>query len=251
MFKKLFFIFLFFTRISSAESISIWNVGQGLWVTEITSKSCIHYDIGGERLPKSDLLNSCQKKKNILALSHLDQDHIGFLSRYLNRARDFCILHWPDDSRIEKFKLRYPQLKECGFSSISASIRLRDTPPHKNSNATSDVYFSKNFNMLFPGDLPKSEEKKLYNRWLKKTKVLILGHHGSSTSTSRHLLKRMPNLKMAVASARSAKHGHPHKKTKALLRALRIPLLRTEDWGNIHIQKISTQKTSNQKQNPH
>jgi competence protein ComEC len=44
----------------------------------------------------------------------------------------------------------------------------------------------------------------------------------------------MPGLRVAVASARERRYGHPHQETELILRKFRVPLLRTEDWGNIH-----------------
>lgn len=214
----------------------VWNVGQGSWASEIGEQICVHYDIGGERYPHSSLLDSCKKKINIIALSHLDWDHVSFLMRSLRIYQEICFVSIADDPRAPQFFKRFPQLKICepelGRSLLEVSL---DNPSSREPNATSDVYFSKNYSILLPGDLPKAFEKLIPESSLRKTQVLVLAHHGSSTSTSKKMLLKMANLKMAIASARERKYHHPHPKTKALLRALRIPLLRTEDWGHIHI----------------
>jgi competence protein ComEC len=61
---------------------------------------------------------------------------------------------------------------------------------------------------------------------------LILGHHGSQTSSSQAFLTQArPGL--AIASARRARYGHPHRKVVSRLRQKKIPTLTTEDWGSL------------------
>jgi competence protein ComEC len=38
---------------------------------------------------------------------------------------------------------------------------------------------------------------------------------------------------MAIASARWKRYHHPHAEIEALLKQRHIPMIRTEDWGNI------------------
>ncbi|MBK7961611.1 MAG: hypothetical protein IPK04_10715 [Bdellovibrionales bacterium] len=76
----------------------------------------------------------------------------------------------------------------------------------------------------------------LTNLETKQIKVLILGHHGSKTSTSEALLQRLPRLKFAIATARESRYGHPHFVVLNRLRQHRIPILRTEDWGHIGLE---------------
>ena len=96
--------------------------------------------------------------------------------------------------------------------------------------------------VLIPGDSPKKSElqwiRNLPNQSLKRHQIygLILGHHGSKTSSSEELLNKLPHLKWAVASAREEKYHHPHPSVRARLKAKKIPLLRTEDWGHIKFQ---------------
>jgi competence protein ComEC len=109
----------------------------------------------------------------------------------------------------------------------------------RNSNDQSEILFSTTFQVIFPGDSSKAQEKYWREQAPAYTKGLILGHHGSSTSTSKELLKQMPSLKWAVASARFRRYGHPHWKVAELLKKHRIPLLKTEDWGHLHFLKSS------------
>jgi competence protein ComEC len=71
---------------------------------------------------------------------------------------------------------------------------------------------------------------------LSGSRILVLGHHGSRTSTSSLLLDHLPRLTAAVSSARFRKYGHPHARVRRDLAKRHIPLLRTEEWGNLHFE---------------
>lgn len=100
-------------------------------------------------------------------------------------------------------------------------------------NDQSHVSFDPRFHALFPGDSPRAQEKRWFPQAPLDTRILVLGHHGSRTATSHQLVARLRHLKMAIASARFKKYGHPHIETKARLKQAHVPLLKTEDWGHL------------------
>jgi competence protein ComEC len=105
----------------------------------------------------------------------------------------------------------------------------------KDTNSRSHVVRFGDF--LMPGDSPRKQE----NLWrldpdFHSAKILVLGHHGSHTSTSEILLKSLPQVRMAVSSARWARYHHPSPEVITVLRRQHIALLRTEDWGNLWFQ---------------
>ena len=109
-------------------------------------------------------------------------------------------------------------------------------PSARDSNDKSRVILWLGF--LLPGDSSQREEWRWAQeiRDLKSIHVLLLGHHGSRTATSALLLSKLPGLRMAVASARQRKYGHPHIEVEHRLRSRHIPLLRTEEWGHLHFE---------------
>jgi len=110
--------------------------------------------------------------------------------------------------------------------------RLGD-PLSKTSNGLSSVALIQK-KILVAGDSTRTEEK-IWARRLEHQPVtdLILGHHGSLTSTSDFLIQHLPRLKRAYASARQQRYGHPHKKVVQKLKAQGVSVIKTEDWGNI------------------
>lgn len=102
------------------------------------------------------------------------------------------------------------------------------------ANAASRVFMIEN-RVLLPGDSIASEEKK-WGLFVRKHPItlLVLGHHGSRTSTSEALLKNLPHLKQAIASARREVYGHPHKTVLKRLKKNGVAVIATEDWGSLH-----------------
>lgn len=228
----------------------VWNVGQGQWTTAVETEICRHFDMGGEFLPLRRLKSLCSSKRNEIYLSHWDWDHIGGLAKW---RLESCIAAPPLGETSARKKLLLNKFPPCTPTPLpSTSSNRRTNPRHEELKAHSQDFlisvwkppFAKNTNeqsqvisyrdFLLPGDSPKNEEMFWKNQsWVAHNKVLILGHHGSRTSTSTELLDRLPQLRTAVASARWLRYQHPHAETVALLRKRHIVLLRTEDWGNL------------------
>ena len=214
----------------------VWNVGQGLWITYVDIDQCLHFDSGGERNPIYDVYKACQKKKNILFLSHWDWDHMSFAQNlYRKFSQNLCLGLRPLGSS-SRFKERILQhILKC--PSLPQEMEIFSPGLSKVSNEQSHIVVYKKF--LLPGD----STEKMEAQWipalksLSQVKILLLGHHGSKTSTSSDLLRKLPNLKMAIASSRWKRYGHPHPKTLAKLHMRHISVLRTEDWGNIWFEQ--------------
>lgn len=229
------------TRFSKflAAQLIVWNVGQGQWVTEVTSQYCLHYDLGGEVSAVKEAHRFCQNKMNYLFLSHWDWDHISFAAPFAAKVRLSCLLETPSGPTASWKRKYIDQIPLCKTNDKPQPI-IYSPSPQKNlrPNDRSQIAFSKLFGVLLPGDSPGSQEKKWISSMPADSIVgLVLGHHGSRTSTSPALLASLPRLRWAVASSRFEKYGHPHAKVKSRLESLKIPLLRTEDWGHLHFLK--------------
>ncbi len=217
----------------------LWNIGQGQWVTHIQWDTCLHYDVGGEksyaiqlRIPIQKL---CFQRKNIISISHWDIDHYSLLNQFVKWVPRLC---WEDHPQWISKKNKVVQIKELNLPYCKEKAKNKKWRPHffKNTNESSSVVIDEL--VLIPGDSPSIKEKQWlrYFKNLDTIQVLILGHHGSRTSTSNELLNQLPRLKWAAASARYAKYHHPHKQTLLKLKKRKVPVLRTEDWGHIHWQ---------------
>jgi competence protein ComEC len=207
-------------------------VGQGLWTTRIQNDICEHFDFGGEIFQaykiKKKLIHQCFNKINMLHLSHAHWDHFAFLELIFKNSKEIC---WatrpPEHLKNETHKIPY-----CQRSGQVLFYDSRST----NQNDRSIVQQMDSF--LIPGDSSVKMEKLWSHRlkYLKQPiKYLIVSHHGSRTATSSYLLRQLPDLKQAIGSARFNKYKHPHRQTIKKLKEHQIPLIMTEDWGDIRI----------------
>lgn len=202
--------------------------------------TCFHLDMGGERAPWAQLLLECQGKQNTVSYSHWDWDHLSFTAEAQRRFSSLCLSHPP------------PGEKPLSLSKVSMIARLPvcwslKTPwreihfppgrhPRRDANASSRV-LTLSDGALIPGDSPTTQERRwapfLFSPQGRPLRLLVLGHHGSKSSTSAELLKNLPQLRQAWVSARRRRYGHPHRQVVERLKKQRVPLLRTEDWGTL------------------
>ena len=97
--------------------------------------------------------------------------------------------------------------------------------------------------ILLTGDAETHAEKMALSRFPKecfRADVLKLGHHGSSTSTSRAFLEAV-NPTAAIASlGEDNSYGHPHRETVQLLKEAGIEFYRTDQDGTISVTLSGT-----------
>lgn len=238
------FIYLLSNRASaSGEEFIVWNVGQGLWTTIRTATACIHSDMGGETAPWRAIESSCRDHSNSVSFSHWDLDHIGFAARAARVLKSLCLRTPPAGLGSQHKQELLSRLRFCASSPTEVAFRQIEgarNEAHLSSNDVSHVFLAgqeKAALILLPGDSTARAEKNWAPRLAKiPAWVLVLGHHGSRTSTSPDLVANLPFARMAVASSRKAKYGHPHREVIERLRSAGIALLRTEDWGSLHFE---------------
>ena len=211
----------------------IWNIGQGQWTTLVTENHCDHFDMGGEYDLSKKIKKYCGSRDHRIHLSHWDADHIGFVAKLKRLTKNICLYNIPKGETSTHKRKIIEDIPMClnsekDFLTIYSGSNKQNATP----NDTSEVV--ETHHILIPGDSPKKEEKIWsFNHDIINTEGLILGHHGSHTSTSDVLLLHLSHLKWAVATARKKRYGHPHPETLARLKKNKTPVLLTEDWGSI------------------
>lgn len=211
----------------------VWNVGQGQWVTLISEKTCQHFDMGGDRPVSASFLQICRSRTNALFVTHYDFDHIGQIKKNM-RLLDLCLAQ---ANAADPRKIFLPDRKCPLESSQNVVSWIPKKQPTKDYNSLSQIFLVHG-HVLITGDSPKRKEK-IWSRELKgirEVDILVVGHHGSRTSTSENLLQVLPRLNLTVASSRHSRYGHPHAEVIARLQQHHVPLLTTEKMGNIAIR---------------
>lgn len=216
----------------------VWNVGQGAFTTVSSEIKCEHFDLGGEFANWASIRRECQSKRATFFISHADWDHLSFFERVEHLATDSCRRGTLAENKVAKNKRRllkhFSNLPQCADSS-----KVWAWTPHnfkgkpKLNNEYSQVALIRR-KVLVTGDSPKKMER-IWSTEMPSQQVryLLLGHHGSRTSTSVELLDQLSHLKIGIASAREKKYHHPHPETELTLKLKGIALLKTEDWGSL------------------
>lgn len=121
---------------------------------------------------------------------------------------------------------------------VSCTMLAPNSTSYKNLNDYSAVIkiTYENCSFLFMGDAQKlSEGEILRNDLDVSCDVIKIGHHGSSTSSSKEFLD-MATPKVAVISCgKSNDYGHPHAATLNSLKTRNIDIYRTDVDGTVVI----------------
>jgi len=87
---------------------------------------------------------------------------------------------------------------------------------------------------MFTGDAETKAEKVLLDEGLNlKCDVFKAGHHGSSTSNCKDLLKAMKPKFIAISAGKNNMYGHPHNEVLSAFEATGATVYRTDYSGNL------------------
>jgi competence protein ComEC len=234
---------------------SIIDVGQGLSVLLQTQHHSLLYDTGantmaGERIITPYLRWSGVSSLDGLMISHNDSDHTGGADALLaqipikqafysalpegytlpkNTEQKFCQAgqHW--------------QWEQVDFVVLSP---MAGQPYDKDNNRSCVLRVSgKGFSLLLTGDMEAPAEKivlaSAYSQQL-ASQLLVLGHHGSKTSTSPAFLAAVkPQLAIVSAGYRN-QFGHPSPPVIERLTRQKIAIDNTITQGTLIYQLSPT-----------
>lgn len=233
--------------------VNIIDVGQGdAILIKTPNNKNILIDTGSKK-EKDKLYTFLEansiKNIDILVGTHPHEDHIGNMASVIN---DFNIgqVYMPKVTHTTKtfkdvmtaikekgLKVKAPEIgKKFDIDGIGVEFLAPNSQKYNDLNNYSIVtklsYGENSF--LFTGDAEKESEKEMISKGYDlNADVLKLGHHGSSTSSSKEFVTKV-NPKYAVVScAKNNDYGHPHKETINLLTKMDIKILKTYDSGTV------------------
>ena len=233
--------------------VSVLDVGEGSCTVFSSQGSYVAVDCGGYRAGDAlaDYLQSGGVSRlALLALTHYDSDHVNGVEELLNRIRvDTLVL--PDVEDETGTRQALEQLAEAQGSYIRwisedtmtvgfGSAELKLYPPvgtgEDNASCVSALCSWQGHSVLITGDLEREQEELLLEREeLPKLDLLVVGHHGSDTSTGARLLAEL-SPEIAVISVGRNGYGFPAPEVLDRLADYRCKLFRTDQNGTVTLR---------------
>ncbi len=242
--------------------ITFLDIGQGTSIfVETPSGKQILIDAGpnGESSRKlSKKMNFWDKHIDLLIASHPDADHIGGFPEIVKNYSFDYFLKNNNVSSTSYFKELERRLENKIVSDLRTGDKIYvdddvyilvlfpdiDTTDFETN--TSSVIFKlvyergdtdddNSFSMLFTGDSPKKIERYVSDLFpeLLKSDILVVGHHGSKTSTDEDFLKLVDPDYSVITVGRENRYGHPHADVLDRLEKWGGEMLRTDTMGDI------------------
>lgn len=180
--------------------------------------------------------------------THPDEDHIGGLDVILYKFECETVM-MPDVTNntaayrdvIDTMDTKGYQntLPEIGDSYSLGSAEFTVLGPVKNygdtNNSSIVLLLTHGENrFLFMGDAEEEAETDILNGDIKvDADVLKVGHHGSSTASSKSFIQAVSPEYAVISCAENNSYGHPHAETLNALRFLGVQVFRTDEQGTI------------------
>lgn len=240
--------------------VSVLDIGQGdAIVIQAPNGRAILIDAGPAE--RSDLLLAQLKQLHIrqfdlVIVSHPHEDHIGGLSRVLDTFKvryytDAGTTHTTDTyartmnalktHAVETRVARAGQIYKLDDEVFVDILGPRDPliekgdKPDLNENSVVARLKYRGFSMLLPGDGESEAEERLMEVPLEPITVLKVAHHGSHSSSSPALLRRLKPELAIISCETGNDYGHPHAVTMETLKRRDVTVYRTDRQGQVRL----------------
>lgn len=227
--------------------VHVLDVGQGLSVLLTCGEKSMLYDGGGRSTSSfvvSYLKNQGIEKLDYVIVSHYDADHLAGVIGALNVFGTETLIA-PDYQADTKLFSSFQQMVQEKGISVTTPVpgdvypfgagEFQILAPSETSCESENDYSIVlrvslgESSLLLTGDATKNSETELLEQDIGlQADVLIVGHHGSATSTSRQFLEAVAPSYAIISCGRDNDYGHPAKQVTELLKEKEIPLYRTD-----------------------
>ena len=242
----------FYKKIPKNLKINFVDVGQGdcSLITTPNNKKIIvdgggneNYDVGKNTLLPY-LLDRGITKIDYIIVSHFDTDHCKGLYYVMKniKVKNIIVSKQPEQSVnykeflniAKKKRIKVIYMNKGDRMSIEKDINIyylwpdssdfvTENPLNNNSIVCKLAY--NNFSCLFTGDIEKNAEEKILKQYEKnsvlKSTVLKVAHHGSKTSSTEEIIKKIKPKIALIGVGQNNKFGHPNDEVIERLKACR------------------------------
>lgn len=240
------------------------DVGEGLSVLLSTKQGNILIDTGGEETQESLCRRLHQlnvKDLELLILTHTDEDHIGGADGVIGEFSPKEI--WINDAEDETdsfYRLQeslqtasatvttagYGDTKTVGNVTLTVLSPEKEKTERKNGNEDClCVYVTAGeIHFLLMADAEEKTEKELLKKLPAsqlQADVLLVGHHGSNTSSTEAFLQTVSPKFAVISCGAGNRNGHPDGRVLARIRETNAEILRTDREGEICFRTDGTE----------
>ncbi|MBO5335505.1 MAG: MBL fold metallo-hydrolase [Lachnospiraceae bacterium] len=188
------------------------------------------------------------EKLDYLILTHTDADHIGGADVIVTKfpVDTMFMGDFPRENRTYEELLDTLEYKDLDYAipeigseyalgnanfTIIAPNKSYDTP---NNSGIALVLRDGENSFLFTGDCEEEAEKDILANGLDiDCDVYKVGHHGSSTSSSKEFLETVTPSVGVISCAVGNDYGHPHREPMEHLERMGVKIFRTDKQGSI------------------
>lgn len=181
------------------------------------------------------------EKIDYLVGTHAHEDHIGGMDDLIRNfeVKTFYMPEVISTSKTFEDVLDALEEKQVAFDTpeIDKTFYLGDAlvdtlyvgtdeADLNNTSIVLKVTYGRNA-FLFMGDAEAKVERKIINKDI-SSDILKLGHHGSSSSTTKEFLKEVNPTYAIISTEKGNDYGHPHKETLTRLKNQNVNVYRTD-----------------------
>ena len=242
---------------SGQLAVTVLDVGQGQSVLVRTGTYLTLVDCGGDSRDNpgdvaADYLQALGiSSLDLLVVSHYHADHANGVPQLLSRVKVDAIalpdVEEDDPLRVEiaaAARARNVQVmwiqKEIDLEMGSDKVSI--FPPMAEEGTANELGLTVlatvgQTDVLITGDMEQEGERRLVGQAaLPDIEVLVVGHHGSDTSSTPELLEAVkPDLAL-ISVGLNNKYGHPSWDTLVRLDQIGAAIYRTDLYGTIEVQ---------------
>lgn len=232
----------------AAGRAEVWvlDVGQGLSVLIRTAQHSVLYDTGprwgsldmGERLVLPSLRALGVQHLDRLILSHEDNDHAGGVLSIVQAMQVFEVISGTQGALAQRLSAQACQTdRTWEWDQVRFSLWRWEQARDDNQASCVLLVEAAGERLLLTGDIDQRAERV----WLQSNQAtqadwLLLGHHGSRTSSSASFLQAVQPQAALVSRGWGNSFGHPHPEVLQRLESLGITVFDTAQQGALRLE---------------
>lgn len=244
-------------------TFSVLDVGQGLSLLVESNGEYLLYD-GGDRYASSYVVSYLKNEGidqlDYVVASHYDSDHINGVIGALNAFPVDTIIgpdYIHDSQTYQSFTNTVASLgKEVEHPVVGTTYELgsaditvlapAEIVDDSNDNSVALKIENGENSFIVTGDAEYTSEAKMLASGIDiDTDVLVIGHHGSASSTSWDFIEATTPEYAIISCGEGNSYGHPDADTMEKLESMEISVFRTDKQGNIIATSDGTDITWN------